>query len=449
MSFSYLARRGRCAVTHFFRRALAAALLTAMLSSSMAARAADLLPLSEAQRLAVQRSRQMTAQEAAASASREMAVAAGQLPDPVLKAGIDNLPVNGADRGSTTADFMTMRRIGVMQEITRADKRTLRRERYEREADKSLAQKELTEAAVERETALAWFDRSYAEATAALIGEQSMEARSELQAAEAAYRGGRGSQADVLAARGAIAALDDRASDAARRVGAARTMLARWVGDAAGLPLAATPPFDTVRLDPATLDTQLAHHPEIAVLGRQEEIAATEARLAEANRKSDWTVEVAFQQRGPAYSNMVSVGLSIPLQWDRNNRQDREVAAKRAMVEQARAEREETLREHVAQIRVMLAEWQTNRERLTRYGREQLPLARERVDAVLAAYRGGKATLPDVLAARRGALEVRLAALQLEADTARLWAQLNFLFPTSHGPAPANAANAANSRDAK
>jgi len=46
-------------------------------------------------------------------------------------------------------------------------------------------------------------------------------------------------------------------------------------------------------------------------LVRQEEIAATEAKLAAANRKSDWTVEIAYQQRGPAYSNMVSVGVSI------------------------------------------------------------------------------------------------------------------------------------------
>jgi len=44
-----------------------------------------------------------------------------------------------------------------------------------------------------------------------------------------------------------------------------------------------------------------------------------------------------------------------------------------------------------------------------------------------------------VLTARRNELDVRLAQLQLEADTAKLWAQLNFLFPTSHGAEPAGA----------
>src|SRR5678816_126066 len=74
------------------------------------------LSMPDAQRRALERSRQLVAQDSAVLASREMAVAAGQLPDPVLKLGIDNLPVTGEDRYSLTRDFMTMRRIGVMQE---------------------------------------------------------------------------------------------------------------------------------------------------------------------------------------------------------------------------------------------------------------------------------------------------------------------------------------------
>ena len=77
----------------------------------------------------------------------------------------------------------------------------------------------------------------------------------------------------------------------------------------------------------------------------------------------------------------------------------------------------------------MLDEWQNGRERIARYRRELIPLANERTAAALTAYRGGKTGLNDVLAARRNELDVRLQALQLEADTARLWAQLNFLFP--------------------
>ncbi|MFT5035336.1 MAG: hypothetical protein ACI87L_001178, partial [Litorivivens sp.] len=109
-----------------------AALVSLILSMAlpMASWAADplTLTLAEAQRIAINRSQQLVAQDALGAALREQALAAGQLPDPVLKAGIDNLPANGPDSFSLTRDFMTMRRIGISQELPRAAKRQLRTE---------------------------------------------------------------------------------------------------------------------------------------------------------------------------------------------------------------------------------------------------------------------------------------------------------------------------------
>jgi outer membrane protein TolC len=386
------------------------------------------LTLAQAQQQALARSRQLPAADAAISAAREMAVAAGQLPDPVLRAGIDNLPVSGADRFSIASDSMTMRRIGIMQEFTRGEKRALRAARYGRSADKAVAEKAVAAARIERDTALAWFDLYYAAARTSLVAEQLSQAELEASAAESAYRGGRASQADVFTARGAIAMLRDRASEAAKTQASARTMLARWVGTEVAP--SGQPDIDHVRLDPATLETELTHHPEIAALQTQEEVARLDARLAAAERSADWSVELALQQRGPGYANMVSVGVSVPLQWDRKNRQDRDVAARTALAAQAGDEREEALRMHIAETRAMLGEWQSGRERLQRFHREIIPLAQARSAAALAAYRGMKSPLAEVLAARTGEVETRLQALALEQDTAKLWARLNFLYPS-------------------
>ena len=387
------------------------------------------LTLAEAQRRAIDRSRLLTAQDFSVAAARDMAAAAGQLPDPVLKVGIDNLPVTGRDRGSLNNDFMTMRRVGLMQEITGSDKRRLRSQRFELEAQKTLAEKTVATAAIERDTALAWLERYYADAMAAVVSEQGEQARLEIQAAEGAYRAGRGSQSDVLAAQSALTLFADRASEIRRRVRNANTMLARWIGNVSDLSLAEKPATDVIRLDPATLDSAIAHHPEIAVLSKQVDVAEADAKLAKANETADWTVEVGFQQRSAAYSNMVSVGLSIPLQWDRKHRQDRELSAKLALVEQAKAEREDMLRAHVAETRAMIDEWRNDRERHALYESELIPLANQRTLAAIAAYRGGKASLADVLAARRNVIDVRIQALQLATEADRLWAQLNFLFP--------------------
>ena len=393
---------------------------------------AQSLSLEEAQRRAVDRSRQLAAQDASVRSSREMAVAAGQLPDPVLKAGIDNLPINGDDRFSLTRDFMTMRRIGIMQELTRSEKRELRAQRFEREAEKSVAEKAAATASIERGTALAWLERYYAEAMLKVVVEQIEQVKGEIAAAEAVYRGGRGSQADVIGAHSTLAALEDKASELRRRVLVGKTNLARWIGGGADAPLAARPPIDSVRLNEATLDQDLAHHPDIAVLVKQEEIATAEAKIAQSSRSPDWTVEVAYQQRGPMFSNMVSVGVSVPLPWDRANRQDREVASKLAMAERMRDEREEMIRAHAAELRGMLAEWRNGRERLARYEKDLLPLAAERSKAALAGYQGGKTGITDLLLARRNETDMRMQAVQLEMDTARLWAQLNFLIPADH-----------------
>ncbi|CAN7597217.1 TolC family protein [Pseudoduganella sp. LjRoot289] len=412
-----------------FLRAAGATLVSAGLLLSPCS-AAPALTLPEAQRLALQRSRQLAAHDSSLDAARQMAVAAGQLPDPVLKAGIDNLPVSGADRFSLGQDFMTMRRIGISQELTGADKRRRRAALYEQEGAKALAAKRATAAGIERETAWAWLELHFAIKAERLIAAQAIQTRNEVEAAEGAYRGARASLADVSAARMALALAENQATEGSRRRRNATVMLGRWTGTDAGAELAELPPMAHIGLDPATLEATLAGHPDLAVLAQQERIARAEADLADANRKADWNVELAFQQRGQGYSNMVSVGVSVPLQWDRGRRQDRELGAKLALAEAASAEREEALRARLAETQALLGEWESGRERHLRFERDVLPLARQRSVAALAAYRGGKTSLTDVLASRRDELDATLQGLQLQAQTARVWAQLTYLIPS-------------------
>ena len=422
------------------------ALLAAALLPSPASAQAT-LSLADAQRIAVERSRQLAAQDAAIVASKEMAAAAGQLPDPVLKLGIDNLPIDGEDRYSLTRDFMTMRRIGVMQEFTRDDKRKLKVQRFDRETERAVTEKAVAVAALQKDTAIAWLERYYLERMRVVVAAQAAETNLEIEAAEGAYRAGRGTQVDLFTARASRIALDDRLSELDRRIRDARTALARWVGAAAEAPLAGKPDFTKVGLTSHTLDQEIERHPEIALLARQVAMAETEAQIAKANKQADWSLELAYQQRGPAYSNMVSVGVSIPLQLDQKNRQNRDLAAKLALTERAKAQQEDMLRAHIAEIRAMLNAWENGHERIARYERELVPLAQDRTQAALAAYRGAKGDLNSVLAARRNEIEVRTQTLQLEMDTARIWAQLNFLVPDGPHEMPADAS--ATSKEAK
>jgi outer membrane protein TolC len=413
-------------------RRLAALLVLGSAFVGLASQARQALTLDQALRAAQDRSRQLPAQDSAAAAAREMAVAAGQRPDPTLKVGINNLPIDGPDRLSLTRDFMTMRSVGVMQEITRSDKLKARSARFDREAEAAEAVRSMALANLRRDTAMAWLDRYYQERMLEALQSQRTEAGLQIEAADAAYRGGRGAQADVFAARSAVAQIDDRVRQTERQIATSKTRLARWVGAEAEQPLGALPALATVRLDAANVESQLAHHPEIAMMVKQEEMARADADIAQSNKRSDWNVEWMFSQRGSAYSNMVSVNVSIPLQLDAGNRQDRELAAKLAVVEQLRAQREEAAREHLAETRSWLQEWQSGRDRLTHYDSTLIPLTAERTRAALAAYRSGSGPLGAVLEARRMEIDTRMDRLRLEMETAGRWAQLEYLVSPTH-----------------
>lgn len=396
-------------------------------------RAADLpLTLDTARHLAAERSRRLTGQDALVAAARERATAATRLPDPTLRAGVNNLPVTGAERFSLTQDFMTMRSVGVAQEFTREEKRNARQARFEREADAVTATQAATRAEIDREVALAWLERHFAETRRTLLLRQREEARLQIDATEALLRGARGSTADVLAARSQVEQLNDRLAEADQRIAAATNTLSRWVGPAAAGPLASPPAFDALPFSDDDLRDRLEHHPQLAALTKQLDVARAQAEIARTERRADWSLELMYAQRGSAYSNMVSVNVSIPLQWNRKDRQDRELAAELSTVDALKAEREEAARAHEAEVREMLLERQSKLDRRRRYDVTLLPLAQDRTRAALAAYRAGSGSLVAALDARRYEIEVQLERLQLERDVALLWARLNYLVPAGH-----------------
>jgi outer membrane protein TolC len=421
---------------HFFRflsiQSCVALMAALAAPSESIAQDVDALAFDEALWLAETRSQQLRAEEAAALAAREMAAAAAEAPDPVLMAGINNLPVNGPDRYSLNDDFMTMRSVALSRELTRHDKRDARAERFTREAEAAEAGRALALSDLQRETASAWLERYFRERVREAVEQQRDQARLQVVAADLAHRSGVGPQSDVFAARAGVAELDDRLAAAVRDELVATTMLARWIGSAAERPLAALPDIETMPLHTRGLEEQLADHPEIAVMLKQEAVARADIEIARSATRSDWTIEVMYSQRGPDYSNMMSLNVSKPIQWRESRRQGRELAARVAIAERARAQREEETRAHFAEAMVLLQSWQANRERLQRYTVTLLPLAAERTAAATTAYRSRTGSLGAVLEAHGGEIEAQVAHLELELETATLWAELNYLVPGGH-----------------
>lgn len=391
------------------------------------------LELSVAVRAALARSRALSAQDAVARSAREAAVAAGQRPDPVLRLSLENLPIEGEDRFSTTRDFMTSKSVSLMQTLPSQAKRQSRTQRFETEAHLALATRAQRAVSVQRDTALAWLERQAQEQRVALLRAQLTESRLQVQAAEASVRSGQSDAgtppSDTLSARDAVAQVQQALLGAEAELQNARQTLSRWTGTPADQPLAAAPAGTLQALTHTDMAVRQQQHPDLAVLRASESAAEADAELARQERQPDWSVELMFSQRRPRYANMVSLAVSVPLQWDRAQRQDRELAARLARVDELRAEREERARETLAETERWQVAWRAGLAQLALLDQERLPLARQRVQLTLAAYRGGSARLADVLAERRAALAVEMERIDLQLTTARLWAQLEYLLP--------------------
>lgn len=403
---------------------------------SGAVRPAERAPLSlpEAVELAESQAPQLHARAAGVTAAEAATGPAGQLPDPEFLIGLQDLPVTGDDAFSATHDTMTMRTVGVMQSFPRREKRRLRSERAAIDLDRERALLIAERLAVREAVARAWVLAAAAERRLALLTTLEPLADAQLAATTAALTAGRGTAADAIAARAAIAALQDRIDAARTDRDMARLELARWLPDLGDRALGEAPDWSDPGGDPGTLLSKITHHRALLAYDPAERAAAADVALARADKRPDWSLELMYGRRGPPLSDMVSVQLRIPLAVSATRRQDPIVAAKRALATGISAERESAQREQEAALRKSLSIWRSTLDRTARYERELLPLSEDRADAALAAYRGGRGDLAAALRALDETIELRLAYTDLQATLGQAWAALYFAFPKEPTP---------------
>ena len=296
-------------------RALCNLILLAMIAP-LAQAGEPPLGLAEALAISEQRSAKLAAQSSAVSASAEQVGRSAALPDPKLRVGVDNLPVSGPDAYSLTSDFMTMKRIGIMQEVPNSDKRRARGERAAREQALESVNLDAQRAQLRQDTAVSWLELYYAQRTRDALDELVRQYQLEADTVSAAVSGGRISPAGAVALRSALELARDRVLEQQRIVLRAQAALAALVGGAAQRPLAVAPDTGALAHAPDALVGGLETHPALRVYQEREALAQSEVALASSSAKPDWSVEVLYGQRTPNFSNMLTVMFSFDLPID-------------------------------------------------------------------------------------------------------------------------------------
>ena len=415
--------------THFARPR--GCLLLAALSACFATSPARGLTLAEAERIAVERDAVLRQLGAESDAMRQRGVAEGQLMDPKLRFGAVNLPV---DSFSLDREDMTMLEVGVSQEFPAGRTRELARKRMEQSAAAAEAMAADRRLMVRREVRRAWTELAYVARARQLVDGQAQWVEQMRASARARYASGEGRQLDVLQAGLDVAMLREQFLDLDRDEAMRRAQLGRWIGDEEARRAGAGALPARAALEPlATLEQRLLEHPAQADFERRIDAAQSAVQLAEQRRKPGWMLDLSYGFRsgedmaGDSRSDLLSAMVSVDLPLFRGNRQDREVAAARAEARGLHELHDDHQREMLAMLREAWSVAERTGELERFYESDLLPLAEQSVQAALLAYRGNRAMIDDVIAARRVALETSLRHLRLAADRAQAYYDVDYL----------------------
>ncbi|MGR4863786.1 TolC family protein [Caulobacter sp. LARHSG274] len=394
-----------------------------ILAAALFAGAAQAAPLTYGQALdtAAANAPALRAAALQVEAAKAAAKAAGALPDPKLALGLDNFPVSGPAAGRFGTDEMTMGRVGYSQDMPSAAKRQARIGRAQADIVAAGADGAVEARQVRLAAALAWIELLYAQRKLAALDRVIAQLEPLWTAAPSGVASGRLRPAQALEAAQMRAALEDRRSEAVSELGRARAAVTRWTGDPQPEAVGQAPDLD---LDPATLRAAIDRNPTLLARDAAARQAQADVALAKADKRPDWSWEVAYQRRDPMFGDMVSAGVSVSLPLWGKSRQDPMIAARAASASRADAQREDARRALAAQLEADLADHVMHHEQWLRARDTLLPLAKQRADLETAGYGAGTAALADVLAAFAGLSDAQITALDREAavaiDAARL-----------------------------
>jgi outer membrane protein TolC len=361
-----------------------------------------------------------------AAASEQAAVAAEALPDLQLTAGIQNFPIRGDNAFNPIDDFMTMYTIGVMREQVRRSKRQAQAARIRADALVSRSQASVEDRQIKRNVMIAWIDAAEAEAKQSLLRRMIEDLQGGQRTMEAAVQTGASTPALALQMEAEIALEEAELASATAAEAKARARMARWIGTAAERPLAdAVPEIELPSIVPADA-LAITTHPSLQLAEAERQRSLREAAVAREERKPDisWSVMLGVRQK---YGEMVSGTVSIPLQLNRRNRQDRLVAEAELRASAAALRAEDTRRELTFGYSAALAEYRGAEAELARINKDAVPALEAAFKSAEARYAAGGGTLEKPFEIVRDYIETGIKVVAARARQARAAAEIIYI----------------------
>ncbi|MDE3217317.1 MAG: TolC family protein, partial [Gemmatimonadota bacterium] len=347
-------------------------------------------------------------------------------PDPQLQLGLMNYTVPGLAPMAP----LGMLQLQVVQTIPLPGKLALAGAAARAQSDAARERADGTRWSARLDLAEAFYDYYQVEAqlavarrTIALLGDIA-------QTAQAMYRVGQASQADVLRAQVELARMDEDTLRMVAMRSAAEAHFDAQLDRAAGAPLG--PPIlpafpDTVPAEDSLLALALRRRPAVRAGASDVAAAERERDLAARNVWPDLAVgvQLARQPGGTATMGSLMVGAAIPVFV--HARQDEARQAAEAMAEASRADLRAMRADTRAAVITAYADLLRARRLSALYRNTVLPEAEAAANSALAGYRVGRVDFMTVLDDRLTEDQYERALRQLQAEEGKAWARLESL----------------------
>lgn len=358
-----------------------------------------------------------------ARASEQAAIAARSLPDPAVSVGVQDYPVRGHTAFSPTRDDFTMYMIGVMREQVRRSKREAAAAQLQAEATVSREQASAELLHIRRDATIAWLTAVEATAKERLLLRVIDDLKTGQKIMESGVPTGASSPSLALEAQSEVALAEAQLADAKGAEAHARAELARWIGPAAQRPLPDSVPNLAL---PAAMQGHMPDHPHLRVALAEETAAQRQVDVARADRKPDisWSVNYGFR---PSFGDFVSAQVSIPLQFNRRNLQDRKVAEAQARADAAALRAQDARRDLEEQYQSALADYQAAAAQLDVLTKSAIPSLEAAFKTAEARYAGTQGSLELPLSIVRRYVETNISVVEQEGKRARAAAGITYL----------------------
>ncbi|WLI75073.1 TolC family protein [Kosakonia sp. H02] len=390
---------------------------------------AESLTLTQTLAAAERYSAELSANRNEARALDAMADSARQLPDPKLKFGIENVPVQGNNNGRLTREGMTMQRVGIMQQYVSAEKRDRKADTLLAEAQSVNAKSTVVRATLQRDVAQAWLDLALSQQALQTARKLLAETERQQGAQRASVGAGNAMPDSVLAFQVGLSAMRDKVTLAERDVQLAQTRLLQLTGQTVTAVAGDLPRYQRLPADEKTLEQGIVQHPDIVAAASAANSAKARSAESAIAAIPDVEVEVWYGRRAEGYEDMAGVMFTVDLPLFQSRRQDKDHAADVSRTMQANDQLALAERDHLAQLHSLIAEYNAAQTLWLRQRDEVLPLVRNRATLLAAQYRSGQSDLTATLEARRSVLDSELAVNQAEKEMAQKWAAIRWLIP--------------------